>query len=285
MKKIGFIDYYISEWHANNYPAWIKKAVETTGVEAELAYAYAELDVSPNDNVTTDEWCKKFAVEKCNTIEEICKKSDYLFILSPDNSEKHLDYAKKVFPFAKPTYMDKTFAPNFETAQEIFAIADKYNTPMFSSSALRYSTELDEYKTPVYSVMTTGPGEAPARYGIHQVEMIQKLMGNGAKRVMSTMTSTNMTAVIDYGNGRKAQFIQSAPLGFAINVEENDQVKESKHTFIESDFFQGLINSILAFFQSGKVAVKKQDTLEIMAVLDAIVESQKQPFVWTDCKK
>ena len=26
MKKIGFVDYYLSEWHANNYPAWIEEA-------------------------------------------------------------------------------------------------------------------------------------------------------------------------------------------------------------------------------------------------------------------
>ena len=30
MGKIGFIDYYISEWHANNYPAWLKQANEET---------------------------------------------------------------------------------------------------------------------------------------------------------------------------------------------------------------------------------------------------------------
>ena len=28
MKTIGFVDYYISEWHANNYPVWIKKICE-----------------------------------------------------------------------------------------------------------------------------------------------------------------------------------------------------------------------------------------------------------------
>ena len=28
MKTIGFIDYYLSEWHANNYPNWIKQACE-----------------------------------------------------------------------------------------------------------------------------------------------------------------------------------------------------------------------------------------------------------------
>ncbi|MCF6175148.1 MAG: hypothetical protein L3J71_05240 [Victivallaceae bacterium] len=26
MKKIGFIDYHIDEWHANNYPKWIRES-------------------------------------------------------------------------------------------------------------------------------------------------------------------------------------------------------------------------------------------------------------------
>ena len=31
MIKVGFIDYYLDEWHANNYPAWIKAAAEKLG--------------------------------------------------------------------------------------------------------------------------------------------------------------------------------------------------------------------------------------------------------------
>ena len=31
MKKIGFVDYYISEWHANNYPAWIERIAADMG--------------------------------------------------------------------------------------------------------------------------------------------------------------------------------------------------------------------------------------------------------------
>ena len=64
MKKIGFVDYYISEWHANNYPKWIAEACERLGVEYKVAYAWAELDVSPVDGLTTDDWCKKFGAEK-----------------------------------------------------------------------------------------------------------------------------------------------------------------------------------------------------------------------------
>ena len=94
MKKIGFIDYYLSEWHANNYPAWIKEI----NPEFEIAYAWAEVDVSPVDGVTTDGWCGKFGVEKCASIEEVCEKADYLMVLSPDNRERDLDYAIGVFP-------------------------------------------------------------------------------------------------------------------------------------------------------------------------------------------
>ena len=36
MKTIGFVDYYISEWHANEYPAWIKEANEKLGEDFNL---------------------------------------------------------------------------------------------------------------------------------------------------------------------------------------------------------------------------------------------------------
>ena len=37
MKKVGFIDYYLDEWHANNYPALLN---ELSGGEYVAAYAY-----------------------------------------------------------------------------------------------------------------------------------------------------------------------------------------------------------------------------------------------------
>ena len=49
MKKIGFVDYYISEWHANNYPAWIKEACQKKGLDFEVKYVWAEEYVSPVD--------------------------------------------------------------------------------------------------------------------------------------------------------------------------------------------------------------------------------------------
>ena len=125
MKKIGFIDCYLSNWHANNYPAWIRESCQEHGFEYELAYAWAEVEVSPRDNKTTDEWCAENNVTRCNSIEEICEKSDVLFILAPTNPEKHLEYAKTALKYGKRTYIDKTFAPNYEEAAAIFAIAPR----------------------------------------------------------------------------------------------------------------------------------------------------------------
>ena len=33
MKSIGFIDFYLSEWHANNYPIWLSEVNEKNGTD------------------------------------------------------------------------------------------------------------------------------------------------------------------------------------------------------------------------------------------------------------
>ena len=86
MKKIGFIDYFLDEWHANNYPKFIKDAV---GDEFVVAYAYGEID-SPNGK-TNREWADSFGVELLGTIDEVIEKSDVLIVLSPDHPERHSD--------------------------------------------------------------------------------------------------------------------------------------------------------------------------------------------------
>ena len=65
MKSIGFVDFYISEWHANNYPAWISAAAKKLNMDVELKYVWAEEYVSPVDGRNTDEWCAEFGAERC----------------------------------------------------------------------------------------------------------------------------------------------------------------------------------------------------------------------------
>ena len=137
MKKIGFIDYFLDEWHANNYPKFIKDAV---GDEFVVAYAYGEID-SPNGK-TNREWADSFGVELLGTIDEVIEKSDVLIVLSPDHPERHWDLCQKPFRSGKRVYVDKTFAPSKKIAEDLVKLADENNTPFFSSSALRFRASI-----------------------------------------------------------------------------------------------------------------------------------------------
>ena len=132
MKKIGLIDYFLNEWHANNLPQWVKDASKG---DYEVAYAYGKID-SP-DGMTSAQWCETHDVTYCESIEEVIEKSDVLMVLSPDNPEMHKELCDLPLKSGKITYVDKTFAPDYQTAKELVELAETYNTPMFSSSALR----------------------------------------------------------------------------------------------------------------------------------------------------
>ncbi|MBQ3069796.1 MAG: hypothetical protein IJD01_07620 [Clostridia bacterium] len=78
MKKIGFIDNYLDEWHANNYPAVIHRLA---GDEMRVTYAYARQDAP--GGMTTDEWCEKNGVERVDSIEELVEIAITLLCCRP----------------------------------------------------------------------------------------------------------------------------------------------------------------------------------------------------------
>lgn len=264
MKKIGFVDYYLSEWHANNYPAWMKAAGEKLGYDFEIAYAWAELDVSPLDGVTTDGWCEKFGVQRCKTLEELCERSDYIVVLAPSNPETHLGYAKTVLKYGKNTYIDKTFAPDLKTAEEIFALGEKYGTKFFSSSALRYADELSEIAGKAKGVAIRGGGSNVGEYIIHQVEMLVKCMGIGAESVKVTKNYDQYYGEVAYKDGRLASLHFAPVLDFSlVAVGESG---ESRVIIPNSPFFDNLISDVLTFFETGKIPFDTKETLEVMKI-------------------
>lgn len=266
MKTVGFIDYYLDEWHANNYPAWIKEAVENTGSELRLAYAWAEKNAE--NGLSTKEWCEKFGVTECGTLEEICKKSDFLIILSPSNPEKHLEYAKEVLKYGKRTYIDKTFAPSYKEAKEIFDIAERYNTEIFSSSALRYSSELSNIKN-AKNLVITGGGRSVQEYIVHQVEQLTVLFGVGAQSVRAEEQGEQKLFSVKYSDGKKATLIFAPALPFSLCYDGD----VSGYCPITSAFFSGLIADIVGFFETGSCNPTKEQTLEIMKIREAALNA------------
>lgn len=274
MKKIGFVDLFISEWHANNYPAWIERISAEKGLEYKVSYCYAEIDTSPVDGVTTDEWCKKYGVEKCATVDELCEKSDVIVILSPKNPETHLRYAEAVLKYGKRTYIDKTFAPDILVANEIFALGEKYNAPFFSTSALRYSTELDAIDCPD-SMLVTGGGSNLPEYFIHLGEMVVKKMGK-IKSVRATQNGSQWIMTAKTESGRDATMIYGIAMSYNVYM-----TKEKKEVWkaITSPFFDGLIADMLDFFESGNASFNPSETLEVIKLRDAVLKAISTPDV------
>lgn len=274
MKTIGFVDYYLSEWHANNYPGWIKEICEEKGIDVCLKYAWAEENASPLDGKTTEQWCEDFGCEKCETLSELCEKCDYVLVLSPSNPEKHLQYAKEVLKYKKNTYIDKTFAPDYDEAKEIFEIAEKYGTKFFSSSALRYADELSELEN-VKNIVTTGGGGNLPEYIIHQIEMVEKLLKEKAVSVRVENQGRQSICNVVFENDKKATMIYAPALPFAV-CAENDK-GESLYKVVSSDFFKNLLADILNFYETGERSFDPSETLEIMKIRTGVIKAFENP--------
>ncbi len=276
MIKIGFIDFFIDEWHANNYPKWIKEQSEVLGVPFKVAYAWE--DKQREGGISAREWCEKFGVELCATREEVVEKSDVLVVLSPDNAEEHERLGKEALMSGKRVYMDKTFAEDVAAAKRMFELAEAHGTMLCSSSALRFSRNLDKLAGDkgIVNFAVTGPGVLK-NYSVHQLEMIVKVMGVGAKRVLVTGTENAHNVVIDYGKDRCATMSQAPMYDFTCAVTWEDGQGEM---VIPTDYFPNFIHDMLVFFNGGEPVAPKEETIEIMALIETIIKASKKPGAW-----
>ena len=279
MKKIGFVDYYISEWHANSYPAWIKEAGEKLGEEYKIAYAWAEKYVSPVDGRNTDEWCAAYGAEKCETIEELCEKSDYIMILAPTDPDTHLRYAQKVLKYGKRTYIDKTFAPDYETAKKIFDIGEKCDAKFFSSSALRYSAALEGLEK-TKSVTTFGGGSNFDEYAVHQAEMVIAALKKKPLSVKVDKQGKQYITTVRLADDRSATMVYSPDLPFSMSSE--DEAGERVYKTSGQGHFPNLIADILNFFRTGEISFDTSETLDVMKLREAAIKGTCNIGEWIE---
>ncbi len=276
MKKLGFIDLFIDEWHANNYPAWIKTA--RRGTEFELAYAWEK---APQNGRPLEKWCADFGVTPLKSMEEVVEKSDAVFVLAPSNPEVHRELAEIPLKSGKPVFVDKPFAPSKADAEAMFELAAKHNTPLMSSSALRFSTELDAHRNkPGTTYMeTTGGGRSFWEYSIHQIEMIVSVLGTGAKRIMQCGANDVEHMVIQYEDDRRASVTYTPNAPFTTRLVHEGKMIVNPQC---SDFFPILLSEILDFFATGKSPIDTAQTIEIAALVAAGIKALEAKNVWHD---
>jgi len=273
MKKIGFIDYYLHEWHADNIPDWI---LEASDKKMKVCYAWGEID-SPNEGgLTNKAWADKMGIELCATQEEVIEKSDYLMVLSPDNAERHVDLCRLPLVSGKPTFIDKTFATGLDEAKVI--VKNAKNTPFFTCSALRYDTGLQSVnKTDISAADCRGPG-AFKTYAIHLLEPMYILMGK-AKRVLAIGETSAPALLYDFGENRSAVFnFFDYDVGFSTALRYKDG--SCATLSFDSEFFKTFTAALVEFFKTGEPPVRIEDTIDIMSMLDAGKKAVSATGTW-----
>ena len=275
MKKIGFIDYFLNEWHADNYPAWIR---ERSGGVYEVAYAYALAEPPYEGKLSNGEWARKQGVTLLGSIEELVEKSDAIVVLSPDHPQFHKELSRIPLTSQKPVYIDKTFATTGQEAKEIFALAESNGTPCYSSSALRFSKKLQAMKTaPVQGIISTAGGPVDT-YLIHQLEPIVTLMGPEIDRIMYLGNPMMPSWELHFRDGRTAsmaRFKGDAPFRLQIGYEDR-----SAELLVDDEFFLYFIDAMLEFFDTGIIPVPHRETITMMAALEACWKAMAMPGKW-----
>jgi hypothetical protein len=280
MKKIGFIDYFIDEWHANTYPGIIRGSSFKDRMDIALAWE----EIHPEGKKHIDDWCTDFNVQKASSIKQVVDECDYLIVLSPDNGERHEDLADIALRSGKPVYIDKPIATSLAAAERMYEKAQKHGTPLMSSSALRFGSNLHNAvngpmaKEKVRFVTTLGSGVFH-NYAIHQVEMVVATIGIGAKRVLQFGNDQAKAMAIDYGDGRRGVINLLPEQDFELRAVLGD----GKYVCITdmADIFDRFVDAMLAFFESGKSVIPVEQTLEIAALIEAGEAALKTPDLWS----
>jgi predicted dehydrogenase len=284
MVKIGFADYYLDNWHANNYPAFLREAISKYGYRAEVYAAYGMND--RDGGLSTAEWCRQRNVKPMPDMKSLIGSVDAIMVIAADDSRFHDLICPQVLSCGKPVYVDKTFARNLETAKSFFALAEEHHTPVFSASAQRYCQHLIEYtaerKGPTRFMAAAGP-HSLADYAVHQLEPIVAVMGCGVKRLKAFSVGSAVTLLIlDYGGGRLASFCQSPQPWAEFNFMVSDGETGRRLHSDDRNFYLNLMKAILDFFVHGIVPVQKQETLEIIAIIETAAKAREHPDEWFD---
>jgi hypothetical protein len=227
----------------------------------------------------TAEIKEKWNVEIVDSIEELCRKVDAVILTSVDG-RTHLKQVRPVFAAKKRVFIDKPFAASYADAREIVKLSAESGTPFFSTSSLRYAHDIQSIKQDaslgrLIGAFTYGPSPTEPHhpdlfwYGIHAIEMLYTWMGPGCDSITRVHTDGTDTVVGKWKDGRTGTMrgIRAGKQDYGgIAFGEKSILTTSKP--MRTDY-RDLLVEIVKFFQTGVPPVQPEETLEMMAFMEA----------------
>jgi len=227
---------------------------------------------------------KKFGVEIVDTIPDLLKKVDVV-LLETNDGRPHLEQAIPVLKAGKTMFIDKPIAGSLTDAIAIFQAAKDYKVPVFSSSALRYMTHIEDIMknksigkvlgATTYSPCSIEPTHPDLFwYGIHGVEPLFTVMGVGCQTLTRVHTPNTDVVTGIWDDNRVGTFhgLRAGRTGFGGHVFGETGIK----TFGDYNGYDPLLKDIVKFFQTGVSPVAEEETIEIFTFMEAADESKRR---------
>jgi predicted dehydrogenase len=263
-KRIAFVDDQLDNFHANTYLKAFREKLPDRGYTVTACHALDESEGKA--------WAQKHDVPYIADPHALGEQADYFCILAPSNPETHLDLARKILPFGKPTYIDKTFAPDIKTAREIFELADQHRAPVQTSSALRYTDVQQKVneagKQNLRHMVAWGAGSSFSEYAIHPVEMVISCMGPEAKSLMRRGAEHYAQLLLNFSRDRTAviNVYTAGDTPFAASITTT---KHTQYVPVNtSALFTNMAAGILDFFDKRQAIIDRSESLMIRRILD-----------------
>jgi len=227
---------------------------------------------------------RDMGVEIVDSIDALLEKVDVVLLESVDG-RPHLAQATPVIKAGKPLFIDKPVAGSLADAIAIFELAKEHKVPCFSSSSLRYSTELQGvHENDKIGEIVGCSVHAPCSleehhpdlfwYGVHGVEMLYTVMGTGCDEVTRTHTADTDFVTGRWKDGRIGTFrgIRKGDATYGAVVYGTKGIVEAGRY----GGYEPLVQQIATFFKTGKPPVSADETIEMFTFMEAADESKRQ---------
>lgn len=243
-----------------------------------------ELSMSRVEGITK-ELRDSFDVRIVDSIEEVAHESDAILLESVDGAVHH-EQLQKLIAFKKPIFIDKPFSLSSKAAIEMIQLATGNQTPIMSTSALRYAESLTNV------LRNTGNGriigadcfglmELQAEqqgffwYGIHMIEMLFTILGQGSKSV-TTITDKDHDVITGVWEDGRIGTVRgnrkgNTQFGALIHFERGTEYVDINLN--QKPYYASLLEQIMDFFRDGITRVPLSETKEVIRFVEASNES------------
>lgn len=228
----------------------------------------------------------ELGVAEVSSIPELLERVDAVLLESVDG-RRHLAEVEPVLRAGKPVFVDKPFTADYADALAIAQLVRETGGRVFSSSSLRYDVNLRAilgspdlghvFGCDAFSPATLEPTNPGLFwYGIHGVEVLYTFFGPGCVAVRCHSTPDAEVALGEWGDGRigAVRGTRRGAHDYGATVF-GAQVVHATYSR-EVPMYSQLLREVVPFFQGQAAPVSLEETIEIMAFMQAALISSRQ---------